>query len=97
MSFDRVSIIIPCFNEESTLETLVDRILDADTCGLELEVVIVDDGNPIALLEPIDEGSNVRRGIREGWIRPPMRTGLADGERYPSTMTTEEALDEDRG
>ena len=59
--------------------------------------VIVDDGNPIALLEPIDEGSNVRRGIREGWIRLPMRTGLADGERYPSTMTTEEALDEDRG
>ncbi len=60
-------------------------------------VVIVDDGNPVALLEPIDEGSNLRRGIREGWIRPPGRTGLVDGERYPSTMTTEEALDEDRG
>jgi antitoxin (DNA-binding transcriptional repressor) of toxin-antitoxin stability system len=60
-------------------------------------VVIVDDGNPVALLEPIDEGSNLRRGIREGWIRPPGRTGLVDGERYPSTMTTKEALDEDRG
>ena len=45
MSFDRVSIIIPCFNEESTLETLVGRILDADICGLGLEVVIVDDGS----------------------------------------------------
>lgn len=43
MSFKTLSVVIPCFNEEATLEALVDRVTGADTSGLELEVVIVDD------------------------------------------------------
>jgi len=45
MSFKTLSVVIPCFNEEATLETLVGRVLDADVCGLELEVVVIDDGS----------------------------------------------------
>lgn len=45
MSFKTLSVVIPCFNEEATLETLVERVLDADACGLQLEIIIVDDGS----------------------------------------------------
>ena len=41
----KLSVVIPCYNEEATLETLVGRVLNAERCGLELEVVIVDDGS----------------------------------------------------
>ena len=41
----KLSVVIPCYNEEATLETLVGRVLGAERCGLELEVVIVDDGS----------------------------------------------------
>ncbi|HEX9701807.1 MAG TPA: glycosyltransferase family 2 protein [Rhodospirillales bacterium] len=40
-----VSIVIPCYNESATLETLVGRVLDADCLGLEKQVIIVDDGS----------------------------------------------------
>ncbi len=45
MSFKTLSVVIPCFNEEATLEEIVGRVLNADTSGLSLEVVIVDDGS----------------------------------------------------
>lgn len=45
MSFHKLSVVIPCYNEERTLETIVDRVLAADRCGLDLEIVIVDDGS----------------------------------------------------
>ncbi|MBC7952372.1 MAG: glycosyltransferase family 2 protein [Rhodospirillaceae bacterium] len=45
MSVKKLSVVIPCYNEERTLETVVARVLAADHCGLELEVVIVDDGS----------------------------------------------------
>lgn len=37
----KVSIIIPCYNERSTLETLVDRVISAE--GGEKEIILVDD------------------------------------------------------
>ncbi|MDA1091605.1 MAG: glycosyltransferase family 2 protein [Proteobacteria bacterium] len=43
MSLKTVSIVIPCFNEEKTLEFLVERVLASDTCGLEKGIIIVDD------------------------------------------------------
>ncbi|MBI2586278.1 MAG: glycosyltransferase family 2 protein [Rhodospirillales bacterium] len=45
MTFKSLSIVVPCFNEEATLEMLVRRALAADTSGLALEVVIVDDAS----------------------------------------------------
>jgi len=45
MSFTKLSIVIPCYNEEKTLEAIVARVLAADRCGLDIEIVIVDDGS----------------------------------------------------
>lgn len=43
MTFKTLSVVIPCYNEEKTLEELIGRVLSADRCGLSLEIVIIDD------------------------------------------------------
>ncbi len=45
MDMNKLSVVIPCYNEERTLESVVDRVLAAERCGLDIEVVIVDDGS----------------------------------------------------
>ena len=45
MTMKTLSVVIPCFNEETTLDALVERVLAADTCGLTLDLVIVDDAS----------------------------------------------------
>jgi glycosyltransferase involved in cell wall biosynthesis len=39
----KLSVVVPCFNEERTLQTCVERVLGLCADDLELEVVIVDD------------------------------------------------------
>lgn len=41
----KLSVVIPCYNEEKTLAAIVERVIAADRCGLDLEIVIVDDGS----------------------------------------------------
>lgn len=43
--FKKLSIVIPCFDEAKTIDELVNRVLKADSCGLEKELIIVDDGS----------------------------------------------------
>lgn len=45
MSAKSLSIVIPCYNEASTLESLVERVLGADCCGMESDLIIVDDAS----------------------------------------------------
>ncbi len=40
-----LSVVIPCCDERQTLGQIVSRVLAADTLGLELDVIIVDDGS----------------------------------------------------
>ena len=40
-----LSVVIPCYNEQATLEPLLRSVLAADTCGLGLEVIVVDDAS----------------------------------------------------
>lgn len=40
-----LSIIIPCFNEENTLESCVERVLKIKDHALSLEVIIIDDAS----------------------------------------------------
>lgn len=40
-----LSVVIPCCDERQTLGEIVSRVLAADTLGLELDVIIVDDGS----------------------------------------------------
>jgi glycosyltransferase involved in cell wall biosynthesis len=43
--FKRLSILIPVFNEAGTVERLIDRVHKADSCGLEKEIILVDDAS----------------------------------------------------
>jgi glycosyltransferase involved in cell wall biosynthesis len=38
-----VSVIVPCFNEEATIEGLLSKVLVADTIAMNMEVIVVDD------------------------------------------------------
>src|SRR5437867_4117636 len=39
----KLSVVIPCFNEERTLRACVERVLALAEDGLSLEIIIVDD------------------------------------------------------
>lgn len=41
----KLSVIIPCYNEKETLESLVVDVVSAERCGLDIEVIIVDDAS----------------------------------------------------
>jgi glycosyltransferase involved in cell wall biosynthesis len=43
MPLQTLSVVIPLFDEDATIETLVRQVLGADRSGLDLEIVIVDD------------------------------------------------------
>lgn len=43
--FRRVSIVIPVYNEEKTILSLIEAVLEADTLGLEKEIIVVDDAS----------------------------------------------------
>lgn len=45
MRYKTISIIIPVFNEEQYISSLVKSVIAADTCGLKKEIIIVDDGS----------------------------------------------------
>lgn len=45
MSLNKLSVVIPCFNEANTLAEIVKRVLSAESCNLNKEVLIVDDGS----------------------------------------------------
>ena len=61
------------------------------------DIIVTDHGRPVVRLVPHVAGSEVARGIEEGWIEAPRRTGLADVDRARSERSVNEVLDEDRG
>lgn len=40
---EKLSIVMPCYNEETTLQDIVDEILAVDLQGIEKEIIMVDD------------------------------------------------------
>jgi len=58
-----LSVVIPCHNEEATIEKLLRKVAAADTSGLSLEIVVVDDASTDRSFETIaafkDECQNV--------------------------------------
>ena len=43
--FQKISVIIPVYNEKNTIEKCIDRVLNSDTCNLDLEVIISDNNS----------------------------------------------------
>lgn len=44
-SFRKISILIPVFNEAHTLEEILRRVRHSNTCGLDKELILVDDAS----------------------------------------------------
>lgn len=61
------------------------------------EIVVTDRNRPVVRLVAYTAPSEVERGIEEGWIEAPRRTGLPPVQRSRSTHSTVETLDADRG
>jgi glycosyltransferase involved in cell wall biosynthesis len=41
----KLSVVIPIFNEESTLREITQEVLNADKCGLDFEIIFIDDSS----------------------------------------------------
>jgi glycosyltransferase involved in cell wall biosynthesis len=59
----KLSVIMPAYNEMRTIREIVSRVLAADSCGLEKELVIVDDGSTDGTRELL-AGFEVRGDVR---------------------------------
>lgn len=42
---NKLSVVMPVYNEERFVASSVQRVLSADTCGLDIELIIVNDGS----------------------------------------------------
>lgn len=79
MSFTRLSILIPAYNEEGTIRELLARVQSADTGTLEKEIIVIDNNSndktgayarSIAGVRVVEEkkpgkGAALKRGIQE--------------------------------
>lgn len=57
---------------------------------------VTDRGQPKVLIVPIAGAGALERGVEEGWIRPPARSGLRPARRARSVQRVADALGEDR-
>lgn len=44
-NFSKISIIIPVYNEEKTLDKIISAVENANVLGLEKEIILIDDGS----------------------------------------------------
>lgn len=58
MKYTKVSIIIPVYNEEKTIQKTIEEVLASDTLGMEKEIIVVDDGSS-------DNTKNILSSVRE--------------------------------
>ena len=61
-SYQRLSIVIPVFNERQTILSVLERVQQADACGLGKEIIVVDDGSTDGTDELLQEhaGDSIR-------------------------------------
>lgn len=83
MPLEKLSVVIPCYNERQTIEALVRRVLDADVLGLDLQILIVDDASGdgsydvIKALAKSDSRIEAHRHERNRGKGAALRTGFA--------------------
>ncbi len=59
----KLSVIIPVYNEEKFVSTTIKRVLEADSCGLEKEIVVVDDGSKDNTVQVVQEIANLHPNV----------------------------------
>ncbi len=62
----KVSIIIPVYNEKNTIKKLVERVENASFCGLDKEIILVDDASNDGSTEILKETEEIK-GIEGGY------------------------------
>ena len=55
----KISIIVPCYNEKSTVAGVVERVREASFGGLEKEIIVIDDGSTDGTAETIAKISGI--------------------------------------
>ncbi len=53
----RLSIIVPVYNEEDTIDQLLNRVCDSKAGGLEREIIVVNDGSTDQTRQKLDQWS----------------------------------------
>ncbi|MGN7611501.1 glycosyltransferase family 2 protein [Magnetococcales bacterium HHB-1] len=65
----KLSVVIPCYNEEKTLASLIEAVLNAPRCGLDLEMIIVDDASSDRSVDIarsfVEQFDNIKLSIHE--------------------------------
>jgi glycosyltransferase involved in cell wall biosynthesis len=75
--YKKLSVLVPCFNEQPTLRSLVERVIQADRCGLALEVIVVDDASTDGSAETLQKLTEEYAEIRAHWHPRNMGKGAA--------------------
>jgi dolichol-phosphate mannosyltransferase len=61
----KLSIVIPCYNEEKVLEMTIQRVLDvANTCSPRFELILIDDGSQDGTWNVISKATRLNTSIR---------------------------------
>jgi glycosyltransferase involved in cell wall biosynthesis len=55
MKYKKISIVIPCYNESKTIEELLAKVEKAEVCGMEREIIVVDDGSKDGTRDILDK------------------------------------------
>lgn len=59
-----LTVVMPCYNEQATIRDIVDSVLSAPRLGLDIELIIVDDGSRDRSREIITELANTNENIK---------------------------------
>src|SRR5438128_11841904 len=57
----KLTILVPVYNERSTVERLLSAVEGAPACGLEKEIIVVDDGSTDGTVEILERLEHERR------------------------------------
>lgn len=55
----KISIIIPVYNEQETIEAVLNKIIDSDTLGWEKEIIVVDDASTDSTAQALEPLKNI--------------------------------------
>lgn len=87
----KLSVIIPVYNEEQTINEVIDRVWAVDLGEIEKEVIIADDGSTDATASLVD----AHRYIREGLVQirhNPINLGKGAAVRLGLSMASGDVL-----
>ncbi len=87
---NRLSVVMPVYNEEHFVAEAIRRVLNADTCGLETEIILVDDGSTDSTERIIGEVARENPRIRI--LRQPRNMGKGAAIRRGFSEATGEIV-----